>query len=170
MSEADDRRLDIPPGFSDPAGLDAPVCIRQGVAWGELDALGHVNHTVFLRWFENARFAWFERVGVAAVMRESGGERGPILVSLGCDYKAPVGFPDTVWASVACVELGRSSMRLATKIWSEQRRAVVAEGHVVIVYVDYAGGGTPVAIPEAVRAAIRALDGEGLQEKGRAPG
>ena len=49
--------VELPEGFAAPDSLVGPVTIRQRVAWGELDALGHVNHTVFLRWFENARFS-----------------------------------------------------------------------------------------------------------------
>ena len=149
---------EYPEGFTDPEAAAGPVTIRQPVAWGELDALGHVNHTVFLRWFENARFAWFERVGIAALMRESGGALGPILAKVSCEYRAPVAFPDTILASVRCVRIGRSSMTLANRIWSERRAAIVAEGELVIVMLDYASGAsTP--IPEVIRAAIEACDG-----------
>jgi acyl-CoA thioester hydrolase len=146
-----------PPGFADPAGAAGPVCIRQDVAWGELDALGHVNHTVFLRWFENVRFAWFERVGIAASMRESGGVIGPILARISCDYRAPVGFPETILASARCSRLGRSSATLVNRIWSVQQDAIVAEGEVVLVLRDYRLGRS-LAFPVVIRAAIEALD------------
>jgi acyl-CoA thioester hydrolase len=149
----------FPQGFADPEGAAGPVTIRQAVAWGELDALGHVNHTVYLRWFENVRFAWFERVGISALMRESKGNTGPILARVTCDYKLPVGFPDVILASVRCVELGRSSVTLHNAIWSEQHQAVVAEGQVVGVMFDYAKG-CSIPIAEVVRAAIHALDGD----------
>ena len=41
-----------------------PVTIELPVQWGELDSFGHVNNVVFLRWFESARIAYFERCGV----------------------------------------------------------------------------------------------------------
>jgi acyl-CoA thioester hydrolase len=146
----------VPPGFADPDAVAGPVTVRQPVAWGELDALGHVNHTVFLRWFENVRLAWFERVGIAASMRGSA-NIGPIVARIECDYRAPVEFPDTIWVSARCEELGRSSLRLHTQVWSERRDAVVAEGAVVVVMLDYSAQRS-VAIPEVVRAAIVALD------------
>ncbi|MFO7566176.1 MAG: thioesterase family protein [Enhygromyxa sp.] len=146
----------IPPGFADPDAVAGPVSVRQPVAWGELDAFGHVNHTVFLRWFENVRIAWFERVGIAASMRAQR-EIGPIVARIECDYRAPVEFPDTIWASARCEELGRSSLRLCNQIWSERRAGIVAEGAVVVVILDYAAQRS-VAIPAAVRAAILALD------------
>lgn len=149
--------LSVPPGFSDPAAVAGPVSIRQAVAWGELDALGHVNHTVFLRWFENVRLAWFQRVGIGASLRDPTSKVGPILARIECDYRAPVEFPDMIWASARCVELGRSSLTLDKRVWSERRRAIVAEGKVVMVMLDYAAQRT-VPIPEVVRAAILALD------------
>ena len=156
----------VPEGFCAPGELRSPLTVRQDVAWGELDALGHVNHTVFLRWLENARFAWFDAVGMAALMHQSEGRLGPILARASCEYRAPVTFPDRVWTNIRCAELGRSSMRLISQVWSQARAAVVAEGEVVVVLVDYAGGGSE-AVPEPVRAAIRALDGAGLEERGR---
>lgn len=32
-----------------------PVRIEVPVAWGELDAFGHVNNTAYFRYFESAR-------------------------------------------------------------------------------------------------------------------
>ncbi len=145
----------------------APVTIHQRVAWGELDALGHVNHTVVLRWFENVRFVWFEHVGIAALMHASAGRQGPILARVSCDYRAPIRFPDTIRASVQCVELGTSSMTLHSRIGSQASQQIVAEGEVVVVLIDTALG-KPVPVPEAIRAAIRALEGAGLRERGRA--
>jgi acyl-CoA thioester hydrolase len=150
----------IPTGFSDPDAAAGPVSIRQPVAWGELDALGHVNNTVYLRWFENVRISWFERIGMAAIFAPQGHQgiaMGPILARLECDYRMPVGFPDVIWASARCVEIGRSSLTLQKRIWSERRAAIVAEGAVVMVMYDYAAQRST-AIPEAVRAAIVALD------------
>lgn len=152
--------------FAPPDQPIAPVTIHQRVAWGELDALGHVNHTVFLRWLENARFAWFEHVGIAAAMHASGGQLGPILARVVCDYVASVGFPDTIRASVQCVELGRSSMTLRCQVGSEAKQQIVARGELVLVWMDYAAGrSTPLAEP--IRAAIRALEGAALHERGR---
>ncbi|PRQ05784.1 acyl-CoA thioesterase YbgC [Enhygromyxa salina] len=154
----------FPEGFADPEGAAGPVTIRQPVAWGELDALGHVNHTVFLRWLENVRFAWFERVGIAALMRESQGAMGPILARISVDYRAPVGFPDTILANARCAKLGRSSLTLRSRVWSEQQQAIVAEGEVVVVMLDYEGQRSA-PIPEVIRAAIRACDGDFVQAR-----
>ena len=53
-----------------------PVQLEIPVAWGDMDAFGHVNNTVYLRWFESARIAFFERISIRASRPE---KVGPIL-------------------------------------------------------------------------------------------
>lgn len=151
----------FPPGFSDPERVASPFTIRQPVAWGEMDSLGHVNNTVYLRWFENVRFEYFERIGLNAVHRELG--IGPILARTTCDFRAPVVFPDTVLLSCHCVRMGTKSFTLYNRVWSTRDARLVAEGEAIIVMMQY-GEGEPrsVAIPESLRAAISTLDAEAL--------
>ena len=35
---------------------DFPTTVTLPVQWGDQDAFGHVNNTVYLRWFESARY------------------------------------------------------------------------------------------------------------------
>ena len=63
-----------------------PVRLEIPVAWGEMDAMGHVNNIVYLRWFECARIAYFERVGWLAGGRVRG--VGPILHSTQARFRA----------------------------------------------------------------------------------
>ena len=41
---------------------DYPVTAPVVVQWGDQDAFGHVNNTVFLRWFEVGRIAYFSEI------------------------------------------------------------------------------------------------------------
>ena len=34
---------------------------RIPIRWGDMDAMGHVNNTVYFRYMEQARIGWFER-------------------------------------------------------------------------------------------------------------
>ena len=57
-----------------------PIVITLPVQWGDQDVLGHVNNTVYLRWFESSRIADFERIGLStAILTE---KIGPILASI----------------------------------------------------------------------------------------
>ena len=33
---------------------------RIAIRWGDMDAMGHVNNTVYFRYMEQARISWFE--------------------------------------------------------------------------------------------------------------
>lgn len=163
MSHSDSTpSTDWPEGFADPAGFAAPFTIAQAVAWGEMDSLGHVNNTVYLRWFENVRFAYFERIGLNALHRQAG--QGPILARTTCDFRAPVTFPDEVLISTECTRLGTKSFTLYNRVWSTTQKTLVAEGEAIIVLMQYGADAEPrsIAIPQLIRTAIESLDAKAL--------
>lgn len=130
-----------------------PVQLEIPVAWGDMDAFGHVNNTVYLRWFESARIAFFERISIRASRPE---KVGPILASTTCDYLAPVAYPATVVVGARLQRVGNTSFvieHLATK-----DGAPVARGSAVVVLIDYRTG-EKVRVPDEVRAAITSLMG-----------
>jgi acyl-CoA thioester hydrolase len=130
-----------------------PVVIELPVQWGEMDAFGHVNNVVYLRWFESGRIAYFERAGLLSNMPKT----GPILARQGIDYRMPLHYPDKVRVSCGVASIGTTSFQLSLELRSEARGgAVAAESEAVIVLFDYqAQKKTP--IPAALRAAIEAL-------------
>jgi acyl-CoA thioester hydrolase len=131
----------------------AGVGMRIVVAWGDMDALGHVNNTVYLRWFESARIAWWEKVAPAARPLAEG--IGPILARTTIDYRRPVRYPDTVEVRVTARRIGGKSATLWYEVTSSaQDQAVVAEGETVIVMYDYRSG-TTVPIDDTLRDAMQ---------------
>jgi len=153
--------IEIPEGYGAPYELAAPFTIDQPVAWSELDAYQHVNHAVYLTYFENGRFHYFEAVGITALHAQEG--KGPILARCEIDYVAPVEFPDTLLVKTQTTEIGNTSFVLEAEIWSSRDARAVARGRFVIVLVDYREGYARVRVPEPVRAAIRALDGGAVE-------
>jgi acyl-CoA thioester hydrolase len=150
---------ELPQGFSEPGLGDSPFTVNQVVEWGAMDSLGHVNNAVYLRWFENVRFHYFEQIGLNAVHAELG--IGPILARATVDFRAPVTFPDDVLLSTQCVRLGTKSFTLYNRAWSTKDRRMVAEGEAIIVMMDYRGDGASasIAVPAVLRASLEALDG-----------
>lgn len=51
------------------------------IRWGDMDAFGHVNNTVYFRYMEQARISWFEQLGIA------GGNGGPVDVAVALDER-----------------------------------------------------------------------------------
>jgi len=128
--------------------MGMPIEVEQRVRWGELDAFGHVNNTVFFRWFEDARIALFEEVGI-----ETNTPTGvaPILATTTCDFLAPVTFPGRVVAGCRVAKLGRTSF--VTEYELRCGEQLVGRGSGVLVMVDY-GSGEKVPLSEALRGAL----------------
>ncbi len=138
-----------------------PVWVTLPVQWGDQDAFGHVNNTVYFRWFESARIAYGGRIDLS----ESGdGQKvAPILAAITCNYRRQLKYPDTVHVGARIIRIGRSSLTMEHRLVSEAWRAIAAEGDSTLVAFDYAAQ-TPVPVPAAVRSRI-----EQLEEKTFAP-
>lgn len=133
-----------------------PVQLVIPVAWGEMDAMGHVNNTVYLRYFESVRMHYFERVGLMAHLRDH--NVGPILAETRCRFRLPLDYPDQVTAGARVTRIEADRFLMAYAVVSHQHGKLAAEGDGLIVSYDYAAGRkTP--LPEPIAAAIRALEG-----------
>ncbi len=123
---------------------------QRRVAWGEMDALGHVNNTVYFRFFESARIALFEAAGYHT--RPEAG-MGPILADTQCRFRIPLVYPARIRVGTRILKWGSTSVVMQHAIFTEDGR-LAAEGRAVVVWFDYAGGQkTP--WPEAVKAALQ---------------
>jgi acyl-CoA thioester hydrolase len=133
-----------------------PVTVEIPVQWGDMDAFGHVNNAVYLRWFESARIAYFERLRLGELGGAAG--KGPILARATVDYRIPLRYPDRIRASATVTKLGNTSFTMGYRVTSEGNGgAVAAEGEGVIVLVDYAKGGK-VPLDDELRKRISDLE------------
>ena len=130
-----------------------PVVIEIPVAWGDMDAFGHVNNTVYLRWFESGRIALFERVAIPH--RDVGGGQAPILARTSCQFERPLAYPDTVRVETSVERIGTKSFTMVYRVFSQQHGARAAQGDGVVVWYDYTAGRS-VALPDALRAGLEA--------------
>ncbi len=132
-----------------------PVVIETPVAWGDMDALQHVNNTVYFRYFESARMAYFDRLDLWAYMRDTG--TGPILANARCRFRLPITYPDTVFLAtrVARVEADRFLMEYA--VLSHRHGKIAAEGDGMIVAYDYRAL-KKTALPDDLKERIRVIE------------
>jgi acyl-CoA thioester hydrolase len=123
----------------------------QPLRWGDMDAMGHVNNTLYYRYMEQARSEWIH------VHAEGGGHdpgQGTVLLEASCRYLAPLTFPGDIEVRMYVGEPRRSSLASRYEIWSEGRSA--AEGTALIVWVSLdTGRSSP--IPPRLVEAIRRL-------------
>ena len=109
-----------------------PLSLEIPVAWGDMDALGHVNNVVYLRWFESARIACFAEAEIIDMA-----ERGPILARQEINYLTPVVFPDSIEVGIRVARLGTTSFDLAFEMRRQSDGAAVASGLGVHVWYDF---------------------------------
>lgn len=112
-----------------------PIIVDDIVRWGDMDAFGHVNNTVYFRYFEQARIGYFEHIDVMAYMQEHA--IGPILAETRCRFKAPLKSPDTIKIGAKVAEYSEHKVLMQYAVWSNNLQRVVAEGDGLIVFVDY---------------------------------
>lgn len=132
-----------------------PVLIQLPVQWGDQDAFGHVNNTVYFRWFESARIAYLERLDLADKSSSHG--LGPILASIQCNYRRQLRYPDVVWIGTRIPRLGRTSLTVEHQLFSTAQGDVAAEGTSTLVVYDYRAE-RPHPIPDWLRERIEALE------------
>lgn len=107
----------------------------QTIRWGDMDALGHVNNTLFFRYMEQARSEWIHE------RAEGGGEdpgQGTVLVYATCEFLAPLTYPATIEVRMFLGEPGRSSCMTYYEIWKGER--LCANGTAKLVWVTLATG------------------------------
>jgi len=136
-----------------------PLTIDLPVAWGDMDAFGHVNNTVYLRWFESVRIAYFERAGVLERMEAE--KVGPIVARTSVDYRKPLRYPDQLKVSCTVLRIATTSFVMRSRVVSAALNGeVAAEGETVVVMMDYRTG-AKLVLPPALRGRILALEATG---------
>jgi acyl-CoA thioester hydrolase len=124
---------------------------RWPLRWGDMDALGHVNNTLYFRYMEQARIEWLQRllpghIGDAAL---------PIvIVNASCTFLLPLVYPGEVEVRMLLGDPGRTSVGSFYEIRMNGEK--YAEGAAKIVWLDPASG-RPAPLPENVAAPLRAL-------------
>lgn len=139
-----------------PSEIDQyPVSLSIAVAWGDMDAFAHLNNAVYFRYFESARIAYFERMGIYEPGAPTG--LGPILGSTGCRFKAPLTYPDTARVGARVRDIGEDRFTMEYVVWSERLGRVAATGEAVVVVYDYAAG-QKAPLPAEWRERIEAIE------------
>ena len=131
-----------------------PVVIQESVLWGEMDAFQHVNNTVYFRYFESARIAYFGAIGYLDWMKDHGS--GPILASTRCRFRRPLTWPDDIQIGAGVSEIGSDRFVMEYSVFSGAQQTVAARGQGVVVHYDY-GLSQKAPLPESIRAAIEAM-------------
>ena len=118
------------------------------IRWGDMDAMGHVNNTVYFRYMEQARIAWFESL----VPRSAAwGEISIVIVNASCNFRRPINYPGTVAVQVFAGAPGGSSVPTFYELKIEHE--LHADGAATVVFVGR--DQKPLRIPDPIRSLIQ---------------
>ncbi len=119
-----------------------------------MDALGHVNNTLYFRYMETARLEWF-----FALLGDDayGSGEGIVIANAICNFRRPLVYPADVEVRMY---LGRPGTTSVTSYYDIAAAGVsYADGEARIVWIDL-GTGRPRPLPERVAGPLRALTSE----------
>lgn len=134
-----------PPGRED-YRVFYPITTR----WADNDIYGHVNNVTYYSYFDTAANRYLiDEGGLDIAASDIVG----FVVSSGCQYHAPIAYPDEIEAGLRVDRLGNSSVQYGIAIFRKGERRAVAHGHFVHVFVAREES-RAVAIPDALRRAL----------------
>ena len=120
------------------------------IRWGDMDAMGHVNNTIYFRYLEIARLEWLYRVGGPPDPDGC----GPVIVNAFCNFIRQLEFPGDVLAKHYVTNPGRSSFdTYITLERVDQPGTIHAEGGSKTVWTDFRKQKS-VPLPDWVRALV----------------
>ena len=104
------------------------------IRWGDMDAMGHVNNTIYFRYFEIVRIEWLFKVGGPPDPNGS----GPVIVNAFCNFIRQLEFPGDVLAKHYVANPGRSSFdTFITLERTDHPGVIYAEGGSKTVWADF---------------------------------
>jgi len=122
--------------------------------WKDMDALGHINHTVYLTYMETVRMRYRKHLGIDDNRRDA--KIGYILASVKIDYIRQARHPATFDIGERICRVGNSSFDTLTAVFIEDEDSPVVQARFTLVAYSYTDEMT-VSVPDAVRKACRCL-------------
>ena len=136
-----------------PARSDYNFFYPINTRWSDNDVYGHVNNVIYYSYFDTAANRYLIEEGGLDI---SDGEIVGFVVSSGCEYHAPITYPEPIEAGLRVEKLGNSSVRYGIGIFKQGAEEAVAHGHFVHVFVNRKANKS-VSIPENLREALERI-------------
>ncbi|HHK4245103.1 TPA: acyl-CoA thioesterase [Pseudomonas aeruginosa] len=133
------------------------------VRWGDLDAFGHVNNTLYFRYIEQARISWLETLGFIMATNLPDGRVNsiPVVARLECDFCMPISAPALLEVSVSVGRPGRTSLETFHEIRLQTDGSLCAKARAILVWAS-GQDGRPLPLPSVVRELCDNIDGKCL--------
>jgi acyl-CoA thioester hydrolase len=104
------------------------------IRWGDMDAMGHVNNTLYFRYLEIARIEWMHSIGA---LPDPKGE-GPVIVNAFCNFYKQLEYPGDVMVKMYVSDPGRTTFESwGTMERTDQPGVIYAAGGATTIWVDF---------------------------------
>lgn len=128
------------------------------IRWGDMDAMGHVNNTLYFRYLEILRIEWFHRLGCVPYQEDF----GPIIINAFCTFLRQLEYPGVLVARHYLGEIGRSTIDTYATLERTDRPGVpYATGGATVIWTDFKAQ-KAVAFPDELRERIVRPIGTGI--------
>jgi len=117
------------------------------IRWGDMDAMGHVNNSVYFRYLETIRINYFEKLGCVPDPQGT----GPVILNAFCSFYKQLEFPGDVLAKMYVSDPARTTFESwCTLSRTDQPDVIYAAGGATTVWVDFPQQ-KAVPLPDAIR-------------------
>lgn len=104
------------------------------VRWGDMDAFGHVNNALYLRYLEEARVQMLVNMLGNQI---TDGDFATVVINVSCTFLKPITYPDNVRIDCYVGELGRSSFMTWYEVFAlSAPNEMASEGSAKVVWMD----------------------------------
>lgn len=120
--------------------IESESCMHEyvhEVKYYETDKMGITHHSNYIRWMEEARIDYLDKIGFSYLKMEETGIMSPV-VSVNCDYKKTTTFGDTIKISVSIEEF-RGVKLILSYTMINQNDELVCKAKSVHCFLDESG-------------------------------
>lgn len=122
------------------------------IRWGDMDAYGHVNNTLYFRYMEQVRIEYLESIGYSVPSEKA----SPVIINAACTFLIPLTYPGMVEIRMFFGAPGRSSIPSSYEIRLQGKDTLYAIGDAKIVWIE-AASGKSAPIPEDFRTLLSTI-------------
>lgn len=131
-----------------PAAKKLVYTTTLAVRWGDMDAMGHVNNTVYFKYMEHGRVEWLRETGF--LLLPNG--QGAVIANAFCNFRRQLKYPDEVLLKMYVSDPARATFETWTTMERAQEPGVIcAEGGATVIWIDTQRE-KAVSLPPALRA------------------
>jgi acyl-CoA thioester hydrolase len=120
------------------------------IRWGDMDAMGHVNNTLYFRYLEIIRVEWLAKNNA----QPSPEGQGPVIVNAFCNFYKQLEYPGDVLLKMYVSDPARTTFETWTTMeLASHPGTIYAAGGATTIWVDFPKQ-KAIELPDWVRALV----------------